>query len=83
MAEKNIIQLQERRLEGVNEEEVREARLEVNVWMEMDELMWKQRSRVSRLKEGDRNSIHTKASNRRQRHKITTLQNDEGAWLEG
>lgn len=40
---------------------------------------------MSWLKERDRNSIffHFKASNRRQHIKITTLQNDEGAWLEG
>lgn len=51
----------------------------------MNELLWKQRSRVMWLKEGDKISkfFHAKSSNRRRRNRIERLQSDGDDWLEG
>lgn len=55
------------------------------MWLEREEILWKQRSRVMCLKEGDKNSkfFHARASYRRRQKNITTLQNNDGVWLEG
>ncbi|XP_040998143.1 uncharacterized protein LOC121244182 [Juglans microcarpa x Juglans regia] len=61
------------------------AREEVQKWLQRDELMWKQRSRVLWLREGDSNSkfFHSKASTRRRRNNIVQLQDDSGNWFKG
>lgn len=52
--------------------------------MEREEIMWKQRSRVAWLKDGDRNTkfFHPKSSNHQRRNRITPLKDNEGAWIE-
>ncbi|XP_042974784.1 uncharacterized protein LOC122306423 [Carya illinoinensis] len=66
-------------------EEHKQACLEVQKWLERDELMWKQRSRVKWLREGDCNSryFHSKASTRRRKNSIMQLQDESGCWQKG
>lgn len=49
-----------------------------------EELMWRQRSRVTWLAAGDKNTrfFHLRASNRRRRNKITRLKNTAGQFIE-
>ncbi|KAL9663861.1 hypothetical protein QQ045_019254 [Rhodiola kirilowii] len=60
----------------------KEAKLveEIDEWRLREEILWRQRSRIDWLKEGDRNTkfFHTKASQRKKSNKITKLQNREG-----
>lgn len=46
--------------------------------------MWRQRSRVTELKEGDRNTkyFQRKASWRKKKNAITKLKDNEGNWIE-
>ncbi|KAG2666985.1 hypothetical protein I3760_15G091300 [Carya illinoinensis] len=64
-------------------EEHKQACLEVQKWLERDELMWKQRSRVKWHREGDCNSryFHSKASTRM--NSIIQLQEESGLWHKG
>lgn len=57
-----------------------QARKEVHLWLDPDELMWKQRSWIMWLKEGDNNLrfIHTKSLYRQQRNCLVKLKNEEG-----
>ncbi|XP_042983363.1 uncharacterized protein LOC122312776 [Carya illinoinensis] len=66
-------------------EEHKQACIEVQKWLERDELMWKQRSRVKWLREGDCNSryFHSKASTRRRKNSIMQLQDEFGIWQKG
>ncbi|XP_020412490.1 uncharacterized protein LOC18793550 [Prunus persica] len=49
-----------------------------------EEAFWKQRSKVSWLKEGDRNTrfFHQRASNRKQRNYVKGLRDNTGRWRE-
>ena len=53
-----------------NIEAIQSARKSLNSWLDIEEVMWKQRSWNNYLKEGDRNTsfFHTKASNRKQQN---------------
>ena len=62
----------------------RERRVELNCWLDKEDTMWKQRSRLNWFKEGDRNTrfFHAKASSRFQKNLIEGIYNDEGLWQE-
>ncbi|OMP11560.1 reverse transcriptase [Corchorus capsularis] len=55
---------------------------ELNVLYDQEEIMWRQRSRVSSLKDGDCNSrfFHSIASTRKRRNFIVAIRDEDGAW---
>lgn len=65
--------------------EIVKAETELDKWLDKDEILWAQRSRVSWLSEGDRNTkyFHGKASQHRQRNKITSIKDDKECLFEG
>lgn len=67
-----------------NTNSIRQVRQTLNSWLDMEEVMWKQRSRNNYLKEGDCNTsfFHTKASNRKQRNWIQGQEDENGIWRE-
>ncbi|XP_062006063.1 uncharacterized protein LOC133723263 [Rosa rugosa] len=52
--------------------------------LSQEELFWRQRSKVSWLKEGDRNTsyFHRKAANRRRKNSIPGLYDEQGQWCD-
>ncbi|CAN1817498.1 Putative ribonuclease H protein At1g65750 [Linum perenne] len=66
------------------------AQEEISLLQELDEIWrndeigWKQRANVKWLAEGDRNTafFHTSVIHRRQRNKITRLQDSNGNWIQ-
>ncbi|PWA83198.1 hypothetical protein CTI12_AA170930 [Artemisia annua] len=64
--------------------EQRVLRDQIKELLTREELMWKQRSRVQWLREGDKNTrfFHTRASNRQRRNSILRLKGPDGRWVE-
>ena len=56
MKKARLVQLENYLMEEYNSSEVNLLRREVNVLVEKEEVFWRQRSGVSWLKEGDRNT---------------------------
>ena len=56
---------------------------EINEWLTRVELLWRQKSRETWLKEGDKNSIffHLSTIIRRKRNSIDAIKDDHGAWI--
>ena len=54
----------------------------INELLMREEIMWKQRSKVHWLKEGDRNTafFHGRAAARKEKNTVKRLKNDEGVW---
>lgn len=62
----------------------RKARNEVHQWLECEEKMWQQRSKITWLKGGDRNTcyFHNKASVRRKKNQIGRIHDNTGVCRE-
>ena len=60
------------------------TRIELNCWLEKEDEMWRQRSRINWLQSGDRNTrfFHEKASARYKKNLIEGLLDAEGRWQE-
>ncbi|XP_042944963.1 uncharacterized protein LOC122278791 [Carya illinoinensis] len=58
------------------------ARAAMQVWMEREEIMWRQRLKSLWLKEGDSNTrfFHNKATQRRKKNWIEGLRGENGDW---
>ncbi|XP_042983366.1 uncharacterized protein LOC122312779 [Carya illinoinensis] len=69
----------------LNPEGLSQARNKVQLWLEREEVMWRQRSRIQWLKEGDQNTrfFHSSASMQRKRNTIQGLKDDQGHLTEG
>ena len=63
---------------------LRETRVELNCWRDKAEAMWHQRSRLSWLQSGDKNTgfFHSKASSRFQKNFIEGLLDSNDRWVE-
>ncbi|XP_075649758.1 uncharacterized protein LOC142620243 [Castanea sativa] len=61
---------------------LRQLESEINALMDKEAKMWKQRSRVAWLKDGDKNTrfFHTKATQRRRRNYIKGIFDETGKW---
>ena len=64
---------------------LRNTRIELNCWMDKEDDTWRQRSRISWMQSGDRNTrfFHEKASARYKKNFIKGLMDENGVWLEG
>ncbi|KAK1621216.1 hypothetical protein QYE76_026733 [Lolium multiflorum] len=67
---------------NADQREIRKATDLMNELLYKEELLWLQRSRITWLKEGDRNTkfFHQKAVWRARRNKIKRLKDNEGVW---
>ena len=82
----------QKRLEELNEREMTEDSKEeflveskkLDALLRQQEIFWRQRSRISWLNHGDRNTkfFHNKASQRRQRNYIQGIKTKNGDWVE-
>jgi hypothetical protein len=76
-----LIQREEPTEENINEE----AHLldGLNTWLGRNETLWRQKSRETWLKEGDRNSrfFHISSVVRRRRNTIDAIRGDDGEWI--
>ena len=63
-------------------EKISNAKKELNVLLEREEIFWKQRSRINWLKEGDENTkfFHARATQRFRKNNIRGLMDDLGNW---
>jgi hypothetical protein len=83
----NLLKKKRNRLENLSKrhdrfsrEEAKKVRLEINELLEKEELRWRQRSRVSWLRAGDRNTsfFHRTATWRQKKNRIEKLQMSNG-----
>lgn len=61
---------------------MRETRVELKYWLDKEDFMWHQRSRLNWIQVGDRNIVffHSKASSRYQRNIIDGLFDQDNVW---
>lgn len=80
---KNIEALKEKERTPSNVKEEKNLTDELDEWRLREELLWKQRSRVDWLKEGDLNTkcFHAIASQRLKTNIINKLQNKDEIWI--
>jgi hypothetical protein len=66
------------------DEEIHKTNQALDELLQREEIMWRQRSRITWLKEGDRNTknFHRKASWRQTKNKIKRLRDLNGQWTD-
>lgn len=69
---------------AANQREIKRLSAELDEMLLREEVMWRQRSRATYLREGDRNTkwFQWKATWRKKKNEITKLKNSEGTWVE-
>jgi hypothetical protein len=69
-------------LRNADHREIRQATDHMNELLYKEEMLWIQRSRITWIKEGDRNTrfFHQKAAWRARKNKIKKLKDNEGVW---
>lgn len=86
---KRILEAEQKlaRLVQANSTNLRQAehtitRREVDCWLEREEKMWRQRYKITWLKDGDQNTryFHNNASLRHKKNQIDQVQDEEGRW---
>jgi hypothetical protein len=72
------------RLANADQKEIQKASDDIQELLYRELMLWLQHSRISWLKEGDRNTrfFHQKVKWRAQRNKIKKLKDDDGVWKE-
>jgi hypothetical protein len=65
-----------------NRDKILAAKRELDEILYKEEMMWLQRSRITWLREGDRNTkyFHRKAMWRAKKNKIRSLKKEDGSW---
>ena len=63
-------------------EALRHTRIELNCWLDREDDMWRQRSKINWFQNGDRNTsfFHAKASARQRKNFMNGLLDDDGVW---
>lgn len=65
-------------------EDIRNTRVELNCWLDKENTMWLQRSRINWFQDGDQNTrfFHSKASTRYQKNLISGMMDSNDCWQE-
>lgn len=84
LLESEISSLQQQTLTPSVRQSIKDKRLELESLLDKEECMWKQRSKVQWLAEGDRNTrfFHSQATRRAKRNAILGLRDQNGVWCE-
>ena len=63
---------------------LKHTRVELNCWLEKEDVMWRQKARLNWFQGGDRNTnfFHAKASSRQKTNLIERLLDSDGVWQE-
>ena len=80
--QKHLEWLERQPMSLVNIRSMKATQVNLNYWLEKEDAMWLQRSRISWLQNGDRNTIffHKKASSRYRKNVIEGLLDENGQW---
>ena len=78
-----IVKIQAKPSSESNRREEAFIQQELNTWLSRNESMWRQKSRETWLKDGDRNSkfFHMSTVIRRRKNSIDTIRGDDGEWI--
>ncbi|XP_017979793.1 PREDICTED: uncharacterized protein LOC18594299 [Theobroma cacao] len=77
-------EIQEMHLTGINLQNLKQSQAELNDLNREEEVMWRQRSRIEWLRDGDKNTkfFHQRAKERRRKNTVWALKKKDDAWRE-